>query len=144
MSLVEPLLRRASAAPRSRTSRPWIAAIAVLLFIGGVWMVGNRTRARFVIPGQPDAPAWGMLDFRDAIYFPIVAFLDGNNPYDSSAYVSTYPVGNVFALYTPVTLTVEPVTRLPSAPASMESWVAIVIASTMRMVRMPSGDFSVA
>jgi hypothetical protein len=105
---------------RSRASRPWVTAVAVLMFLAAVYAVGNRTRNRFVVPGDPGAAAWGMLDFRDAVYYPVVALLDGNNPYDPTAYRSTYPVGDVFALYTPMTLLVHlPFGLLPFVPSAV-------------------------
>jgi len=40
-------------------------------------------------------------DFRDAIYYPVVSLLDGNNPYDTAAYFRTYPVQQEFPPYLP-------------------------------------------
>ena len=121
MRLVEAVVRRVrELGARSQRPRPWMTTVAVLLFVSGVLAVGRRTWLGLVIPGKPGAAAWGMLDFRDAIYYPVVAFLDGNNPYDASAYLSTYPVGNAFALYTPMTLLVHlPFGLLPFVPAAL-------------------------
>ncbi len=43
-------------------------------------------------------------DFRDAIYYPVVALRDHVNPYDAGTYFRRYPVGQEFPLYTPVHL----------------------------------------
>ena len=43
-------------------------------------------------------------DFRDAIYYPVVALSDHVNPYDAGMYFRHYPVGQEFPLYTPVHL----------------------------------------
>ncbi|MEO6467709.1 MAG: glycosyltransferase family 87 protein [Acidimicrobiia bacterium] len=43
-------------------------------------------------------------DFRDAIYYPVVALRDHVNPYDADTYFRRYPVGQEFPLYTPVHL----------------------------------------
>ncbi len=43
-------------------------------------------------------------DFRDAIYYPVVALRDHVNPYDAGSYFRHYPVGQEFPLYTPVHL----------------------------------------
>ena len=43
-------------------------------------------------------------DFRDAIYYPVVALRDHINPYDADTYFRRYPVGQEFPLYTPVHL----------------------------------------
>ena len=113
---------------RSRHWPPWVTTVAVLLFVAGTYTVGRRTWLGMVVPGDPRAAAWGMLDFRDAIYYPVVAFLDGNNPYDASAYLATYPVGNAFALYTPMTLLVHlPFGLLPFVPSAGAYFVLSVV-----------------
>ena len=43
-------------------------------------------------------------DFRDAVYYPVVALRDHVNPYDAGMYFRHYPVGQEFPLYTPVHL----------------------------------------
>ena len=43
-------------------------------------------------------------DFRDAVYYPVVALRDHVNPYDADTYFRHYPVGQEFPLYTPVHL----------------------------------------
>ena len=56
---------------------------------------------------------WAFADFRDAIYYPAVAFLNGVNPYDPEAYRAAYPV-RTFTLYSPLTLPLYvPLTILP-------------------------------
>ena len=45
-----------------------------------------------------------MADFRDAVYYPAVALLEGNNPYDVAAYRDRYPAGHLFPLYSPFIL----------------------------------------
>ena len=113
---------RGGATSRRSTAsgRPWIAAGAVLVFVGAALVVARRTFTRFVVDGNPAAPGWGFADFRDAIYYPVVAFLDGDNPYDPMRYAATYPVGNVFPAYTPVTLLVHlPFGLLPFVPSAV-------------------------
>jgi hypothetical protein len=46
-------------------------------------------------------------DFRDAIYYPVVALIDGNNPYDTAAYFRTYPVQQEFPPYLPGLLAIH-------------------------------------
>lgn len=45
-----------------------------------------------------------MNDFCDAIYYPVIAFLDGKNPYDAVVFTGSYPVSDVFPPYLPMTL----------------------------------------
>lgn len=92
-------------------SKPWVARYGTslsgwcFLVVGGLLVY--RTIVGLNVPGKPHAPAWGLQDFRDAIFYPVVALLDGNNPYDAVAYAGTYPVGNTFPLYPPLTLLVH-------------------------------------
>lgn len=60
-----------------------------------------RTYENLNVPGHPRLPFYGMQDFRDQIYYPVVAFLDGVNPYDSAAYVHRYPVAYAFGTHSP-------------------------------------------
>ncbi len=125
--LVRPAPELSARSHPSRPTRPWLTAIAVSLFVAGVAVVARRTWRGLVVPGDPGAAAWGMLDFRDAIYYPVVALLDGNNPYDARAYLATYPVGNAFVLYTPMTLLVHlPFGFLPFVPSAVAYFVASV------------------
>ncbi len=47
---------------------------------------------------------WALADFRDAVYYPVRALLDGVNPYDTPAIFEAYPVGQHFPLYPPTHL----------------------------------------
>ena len=77
---------------------------AIGAFASVVLLSAYRTTRLLIVAGQPGAPGWGLVDFRDAVYYPVVSFLEGNNPYASASYMATYPVGNQFPLYLPVTL----------------------------------------
>lgn len=48
-----------------------------------------------------------LTDFRDAVYYPARALLDGVNPYDVDSYYRSFPVGQEFPLYTPIHLLVH-------------------------------------
>lgn len=80
----------------------WLRTVAAIVAFGGVatWLTvstwhGLRTSRLDV----------GLLtDFRDAIYYPVVAVRDGVNPYNVDTYYRHYPVGQEFPLYTPVHL----------------------------------------
>src|SRR4029450_12489403 len=70
-------------------------------------------------PGRPDATRWVLQDFRDAVYYPVVAWLHGGNPYDQDAQARRYPVGQSFPLYLPATLVAHlPFGLLPPAEAA--------------------------
>src|SRR5262245_8120503 len=86
--------------PATRTT---IAAVAFALAAAAA---GGRTLASLNVAGRPDIPRYGMHDFRDAIYYPAVALLDGRNPYDVPDYTGRYPVARKFPLFSPMTLLV--------------------------------------
>ncbi len=93
------------------TTRRLQAMVAALFFAVVACGTIVRTVADMHVPGRPDARRWGMQDFRDGIYYPAVAFLEGHNPYDVPDYTTRYPVARKFPLFTPTTL----VTYLPFA-----------------------------
>ncbi len=94
--------------------------LGVLLFcavLGGMlWRMSHKV----LIPGEPQLSeargTEGMGDFRDAVYYPIRAVLDGVNPYDCETKLpredgqlrylqdSRYPVLNIFPLFSPLIL----------------------------------------
>ena len=66
------------------------------------------------------AAPWVLSDFRHAVYFPSLAFWDGLNPYDSTAYMQRYPVNMAAALYAPATFLVfAPLALLPLGLSSI-------------------------
>jgi hypothetical protein len=76
------------------------------------------------VPGAPAPDRWVLQDFRDAVYYPAVALLDGRNPYDQRAQADAYPVDQAFPLYLPVTLLVHlPFALLPPAEAGAAYFV---------------------
>jgi hypothetical protein len=50
---------------------------------------------------------WALMDFRDAVYYPVVSFLGGGNPYDSDVFLAVFPVTRPFPPYSPSTLLVH-------------------------------------
>jgi hypothetical protein len=93
-----------------------LAAAAFLLAVATVTV---WTRGRLNVPGDPTALGrYGLQDFRDAIYYPVVAVLDGQNPYDAADYLRRYPVGTPMRLYLPAMLCLYlPLGLLPYAVA---------------------------
>ena len=49
----------------------------------------------------------GTLAFRDIIYYPVRAFLEGVSPYDAERYLSRYPAAYAFPPYLPSTLLIH-------------------------------------
>src|SRR6185369_2352788 len=75
--------------------------IAALAFACAVAVIGIREARVVSTPGNAQHSGWGLMDFRDEIYYPARALRDGVNPYDTKTYVARYPVGNAFAPYVP-------------------------------------------
>jgi hypothetical protein len=123
------------AAPRVDAARlppsrmPVILASLVFALVVGV--LAWRGAARLNVPGAPDAQHWALNDFRDAVYYPVVAFLDGINPYDRRAYRAAYPIGTEFPLYAPHTLLVHLPFGLLPYEAARVVYAAIVVALTV-------------
>lgn len=93
-----------------RTALSWLA-VAGFVAIASVIVV--RTVNNLNVPGHPELPYYGMHDFRDAIYFPTVAFFEGNNPYGLGN-LSRYPVARPLAPYSPILFAVHlPFALLP-------------------------------
>ncbi len=84
-----------------------------------------------------------LTDFRDAIYYPVVALRDGVNPYNVDVYYQHYPVGQEFPLYTPVHLLLNAPLLLFSFPVARAvnfGWnLALVLGlavATLRLARI--------
>ena len=84
------------------TTPPWLRAIlAIGAFVAvGSWL--TITTWQGISPSRLDVGLH--TDFRDAVYYPVVALRDHVNPYDADTYFRLYPVGQEFPLYTPVHL----------------------------------------
>lgn len=84
---------------------PWFRAAAAIAAFGAVATWLTITTWHQLSTSRLDV---GLLtDFRDAIYYPVVALRDGVNPYNVDSYYRHYPVGQEFPLYTPIHLLVN-------------------------------------
>ena len=85
-----------------RRASPMMAVLTFLTIIA-VWAF--RTVSVLNIPGQPEiSHRWGMGDFREAVYYPVRAMLDGDNPYDVNRMLEVYPVDLGIFVYSPSAL----------------------------------------
>ena len=98
-----------------RAPEPVWAVGAVLAFVGVVcWL--SVTTWHQLSSSRLDV---GLLtDFRDAVYYPVVALRDGINPYSVDTYYRHYPVGQEFPLYTPLFLLLNAPLLLFSFPTA--------------------------
>ena len=102
----------------------------LLLFLAAAAVVTTYTLRRLDVPGRPALAQHGLQDFRDAIYFPSVALLDGHNPYDAADYVQRYPVGAFYPLYSPAALLLH----LPFATLPYRTSQAVFVAINLALV----------
>jgi hypothetical protein len=80
-----------------RSASPWPTLVAAGIFLA----------VTSVLLYQSTLGGVELRDFRDAVYYPVVSLLDGNNPYDTTAYFRTYPVQQEFPPYLPGLLAVH-------------------------------------
>jgi hypothetical protein len=65
-------------------------------------------------------------DFRDGIYYAVVALLRGDNPYDAVHYLATYPVEQAYSPYAPGFLTLHlPFALLPFEAAQVAYFISL-------------------
>ena len=79
-----------------------IGAFLVVVFASSVRVIHHMN-----VPGDFNPQRWAMVDFRDAVYYPVVSFLNGGNPYDTERYLAAFPAGRHFPPYSPSTLLVH-------------------------------------
>jgi Glycosyltransferase family 87 len=110
-----------------------LAAAGALLVVLGILV--HRAVPRINVPGKIDPARWVLQDFRDAVYYPVVAFLDGRNPYDQAAQAEAYPVGQGFPPYLPLTLVAHlPFGLVPHEEADALYAVAVLALTTVLAV----------
>lgn len=95
------------------------AAVAALLLL--------RVLGAPLLAGEARIDSSGLIDFRDAVYYPTRAFVDGYNPYDIATYAARYPVGWPFPLYSPIALVLYSPLALAALPVAALLFVALNI-----------------
>jgi hypothetical protein len=77
-----------------------------------------------------------MLDFDSGAYYPVRAFLAGENPYDRQRFLSLYPVSDGFPPYPPFTLLLHlPFALLPHAAAAV-AYALFTVGLTLLLSRL--------
>ena len=85
-------------------SRGGKTALGAAVFALAAATVGWRIWAHLDVLTPPYSRQDALVDFRDAVYYPVVEFLAGENPYDRGSVLSRYPVNGTIGLYSPLTL----------------------------------------
>jgi hypothetical protein len=87
---------------------------AILAFAGMIGLIGVRVARNLNVPGRPLEERYGLQDYRDNFYYPVVAVLDGRNPYDFEDYRARYPIARPLPPYSPISFLVHlPLAALP-------------------------------
>jgi len=116
---------------RSLRSRQRTLVSAVLfLAVGG--LITFRTASTLNVPGHPEVPGYGLHDFRDVVYYPAVAVLDGRNPYEPAVFRSAYPVARPLAPYAPTMLLLH--LPLGLLPYQVAEWVHFAFNMALMLV----------
>ena len=92
--------------PSARSS-PQLLIASILLFGSVIAFHAERTYSHLRMPNSQGDDNWGMMDFQDTVYYPVRAFIEGVNPYDTVSYRKAYPASQLFPLYSPLTLLVH-------------------------------------
>lgn len=100
---------RAAGAAKPGTARRerWLTATALVGFLVVAIASWVRVTQHMNLPGDLVPGRWALVDFRDAVYYPVEFFLDGGNPYDVEEYLATVPAGTPFPPYSPLTLLIH-------------------------------------
>jgi hypothetical protein len=91
----------------TRPARRSVTILCVIAFVAIVLVSCLRVSHHLNVPGVVSNEQWALIDFRDAVYYPTVSFLSGENPYDRAAFVEDFPVRVGFPPYTPLFLLVH-------------------------------------
>lgn len=118
-----------------------MAGAALALLLGAL---AYRAVTYVNLPGRPEAARWVLQDFRDAVYYPTVAFFDGRNPYDQTAQAREYPVGQPFPLYLPLTFLLHAPFALFSHADAGAAYFVVTIALSMALAALAINGAGVA
>lgn len=98
--------------------------LAWWLFVTVVAVVPLRMGILTRAGGVQLSAKYGMMDFYGNVYYPVRAFLDGEDPYDPTRFMALYPVTLPYPLHAPINLLVHlPFGLLPPRAAGITYFV---------------------
>ncbi len=92
-----------TSAAENRVQLRW----AILAFVFAIAIALLRVGVFTELAGVRFSAPWAMVDFESGVYYPVRAFLSGENPYDRARFLSLYPVTDGFPPYPPLTLLIH-------------------------------------
>jgi Glycosyltransferase family 87 len=99
-------------------------ALAGLLFVTAVAVVPLRMGVLTRVGGIQLGAKYGMMDFYGNVYYPVRAFLDGEDPYDPKRFMALYPVDLPYPIHAPINLLLHlPFGLLPPGAAGITYFV---------------------
>ena len=114
-----------------------LASLAALMLIVGLSASVVRIVKKYQTPGPPDGINEGYCDHHNGIYFPSLAFINGDSPY-GSRYVEEYPVARQIPFFSPAVLALHaPLAMLPLRVAEVLYFVimvALIIAISIQSI----------
>jgi hypothetical protein len=108
----------------------WLA-VALALFALAVGLTLFRLTRWSSAAGFSLKAEWAMFDFRASVYYPAVAFLNGDNPYDHEQFLAHYPMEGAFPVYPPAILLVHLPFGLMSYAHAVAAFYLYTIALTV-------------
>ncbi len=92
--------------------------LAAILFLGAVGIALLRIDLLHQVGGVRLGADWRLTDFYSSFYYPVRAFLSGENPHDLERFMALYPVTDPYGPFLPINLLVHlPFGLLPPGPA---------------------------
>jgi len=85
------------------TREHWRLLVAVLLFIFAISLAILRVTTLSQGFGIRLSANWAMVDFKTNVYYPVISFWNGGNPYDRETHLALYPAAEGMAPYLPST-----------------------------------------
>lgn len=114
---------------RADLGRPrWLAVSLVLLALALGLTLFRLTRWSSATGFSLKAD-WAMVDFRATVYYPVIAFLNGDNPYNYEHFRTRYPVQDPFPPHPPAIL-------LVSLPFGLMSYAHAAVAFYLYTIAM--------
>ncbi len=124
-----------SSSTPSRRRRSGGALLGAAAFFAVAGAIAYRAVEWTRVYGHPWS-RWAFCDFRTVVYYPAVAFLAGDNPYDAAAFTRTYPAPFEFPPYSPLTILLHlPFALLPVGAAAV-AYFATILGLTLAIAAM--------